>query len=94
MISRTSLAVIWPFFCALISRPDCFHCAPIGFGQCGKTGLPIQRKLRAKQQPKAKGGGHCLPTDEKCQPIFRKIYYIRWTPFIRWRKGRAKSRVS
>jgi hypothetical protein len=28
MSSRTSLAVIWPFFCALASRPACFHCAP------------------------------------------------------------------
>ena len=29
MISRTSLATIWPFFCALASRPACFHCAPM-----------------------------------------------------------------
>src|SRR5437870_3847879 len=28
MISRTSLTTIWPRFCALASRPACFHCAP------------------------------------------------------------------
>src|SRR5438067_13864861 len=28
-ISRTSLLTSWPFFCALASRPACFHCAPI-----------------------------------------------------------------
>src|SRR4051812_34748781 len=29
MISRTSLLTNWPFFCALASRPACFHCAPM-----------------------------------------------------------------
>jgi hypothetical protein len=29
MISRTSFTTICPRFCALASRPACFHCAPI-----------------------------------------------------------------
>src|SRR5277367_5550844 len=37
MISRTSLTTIWPFLCALASRPACFHCAPISLDQCGKN---------------------------------------------------------
>src|SRR5476649_923616 len=52
MISRTSLTTIWPFLCALISRPACFHCAPINFverGQTNKLPNPPQRIVDSTQ---------------------------------------------
>jgi hypothetical protein len=30
------LTTIWPFLCALISRPACFHCAPMSFDSVEK----------------------------------------------------------
>src|SRR5450432_3021177 len=45
MISRTSLTTIWPFLCALASRPACFHCAPIRFATVWKIYAGKKTKL-------------------------------------------------
>src|SRR3954471_22252269 len=44
MISRTSFTTIWPFLCALASRPACFHCAPIVQDQCVEARFMVQWK--------------------------------------------------
>ena len=52
------------------------------------------RRSAAKLQPKSKGGGRSLPTDEKCQRIYLGEMTSRSVglePFIRWRKGSAIS---
>src|ERR1019366_6994758 len=56
MISRVSLTTIWPFLCALISRPACFHCAPINFcerGEANKFPNPSQRIVNSVQHGRA-----------------------------------------
>src|SRR5450432_3147883 len=50
MISRTSLTTIWPFLCALASRPACFHCAPIRFSTVWKICAVKKTKLFLPQQ--------------------------------------------
>src|SRR3954465_5624529 len=44
MISRTNFTTIWPFLCALASRPACFHCAPIVQDQCVEARFMVQWK--------------------------------------------------
>src|SRR5436190_24215442 len=47
MISRTSLTTTWPFFCALASRPACFHCAPIDNAEVA-TGRPQNPNIKVQ----------------------------------------------
>src|SRR5208283_5333199 len=70
MISRTSLAVIWPFFCALISRPACFHCAPIG--------RPVWKEKRVDSMQIARPGIHKACAGE---PMWLKLKFRMLTLF-------------